>query len=116
MEVIPNEIPEIYGFQPDLGIDSKRNLVYTMHTQGAFTVINGTTNKVIESYYFPSMQEYFPRGMIVNSENGSVSILAPNAAVTIPGINIVPEFPTPVVGSLIAIIGLVAIVTRTYFL
>lgn len=88
---VSNSLGEIGGFWKDLTIDTKSNVVYIMNGP-AFIAINATTNSIIDNYYIPEMVEYVPRAILINTENGSVSLVAPDGAVTIPALENIPEF------------------------
>lgn len=113
-KIIHNDIPATGGFMPDLALDTKRNVVYVMDGSGDLTTINGTTNSIIDSYSIPAMREYSPRGLVVNSETGAVSVVAPNGVVTVPSESVVPEFG--LLAPLIAAVGIFSIVFATRYL
>jgi len=104
---------EVGGFWKDLTIDPKTNVVYVMNGPG-FVAINATSNILIGNYYIPELTEYYPRAILVNSVTGSISILAPNGAVTIPALENVPEFGSYALLSTAAGFLVVIIVLRSH--
>jgi len=112
--IINSVMGNVGGFWKDLTINVKSNVVYVMEGPG-FVAVNATTNSILDKYHIPEMQEYYPRAILVNSETGSVSLVAPNAAVTVPSLGTIPEFGSSIVFLIIAMsFGAVLMLSKQY--
>lgn len=112
-KVISDAITELRGFYFELRANAEKNVVYAMNGNG-FSVIDANSHSLKQEYYYDTNSlAFYPRVMIENSATNSLFFVAPNAIISVPEANLVPEFELPTLPIIVSFIGIVSYMTIT---
>lgn len=108
-KVISDNVAELRGLRFHLQINSEKNIVYVSNGISLISVIDVHSNNLKEEYYYKtgSLPSFYPRIMLRNPATNSLYFVDPGAIIVVPEVNVIPEFPLPILSTIVAFTAIV---------